>query len=77
MHNHEVGGEDLIHPSPGLEAVQVVPGGFAFQVRGFTDKVSAGGGQVLAFEIEHPGDRILSEPVDAQIGVQRSQLADD
>jgi hypothetical protein len=39
--------------------------------------VSAGAVQVLTFEVEHPGDRILSEPVDLEVRVDGAQLARD
>ena len=46
-------------------------------MRRLADQVSAGGMQILPFQFEHPGNRVLSEPVDPQIGVNGAQLARD
>ena len=40
-------------------------------------RCAAGGMDALALGLEDPGDRVLGEPVDLQIGVQSTQLARD
>ena len=77
VEEHEVGGEDLVHAAQGLEAVQVVLGGLRLDVAGLVGQVGAGGVDALALPLEHPGDRVLGEPVDLQVGFQAAQLAGD
>jgi hypothetical protein len=75
--DHVVGQQDLVHPPPGLEAVQVVLGGLALDVGGLVGQVAAGGVDLFALGLQDPGDRVLDQPVDLQAGVQGAELAGD
>ena len=77
VEEHEVGGEDLVHAPQRVEAVQVVLGGLRLDVAGLVGQMSAGGVDALALRLQHPGDRVLGEPVDLQVRVQAAQLAGD
>ena len=77
VEQHEVRGEDLVHAAQRVEAVQVVLGGLRLDVLGLVRQMRAGGVDALALGLEHPGDGVLGEPVDLQVGVQRAQLAGD
>ncbi len=57
--------------------VQVVLGGLRLDVLGLVGQMGAGGVDALALGLEHPGDRVLGEPVDLQVRVQAAQLAGD
>ena len=77
VEDHEVGQQDLIHPPDGLEAVQVVFGRLGLDVPGLTGQVCAGRVNALTMRLQHPGDRMLGEPVDLQAGMQLAQLGGD
>ena len=77
VEDHEVGEQDLIHPPDGLEAVQVVLGRLGLDVPGLAGQVRAGRVDALTARLQHPGDRMLGEPVDLQAGMQLAQLAGD
>ena len=77
VEDHEVGEQDLIHPPDGLEGVQVVLGRLGLDVPGLAGQVRAGRVDALAALFQHPGDRMLGEPVDLQVGVQLAQLVRD
>ena len=77
VEDHEVRDQDLVHPAPGLEAVQVVLGRLGLHVRGLVGQVPAGGVDALALGLEHAGDRVLGEPVDVEVRVQPAQLLGD
>ena len=77
VEDHEVGEQDLIHPPDGLEAVQVVLGRLGLDVPGLTGQVCAGRVNALAARFQHPGDRMLGEPVDLKTRMQLAQLAGD
>ncbi len=75
--DHEVRDEDLVHAPDGLEAVQVVLGGLRLDVRGLVREVGARRVDPLPARAEHRGDRVLREPVDLQVRMQRPQLVGD
>ena len=77
VEEHEVGGQDLVHAAQRLEAVQVVLGRLRLDVAGLVGQVGAGRVDALALALEHPGDRVLGEPVDLQVRLQPAQLAGD
>src|SRR6185437_10624974 len=54
-----------------------VLGGLRLEVLGLVGQVAAGGMDALALGFEDPGNRVLGEPVDLQIGMQSAQLAHD
>ena len=59
------------------EAVQVVLGGLRLDVAGLVGQVGAGRVDALALGLQHPGDRVLGEPVDLQVRLQPPHLAGD
>ena len=77
VEDHEVVHEDLVHAADRLEGVQIVVGGLVFDVGGFVRE--KGGCRVdgLAGIRQHSRDRMLRQPVDLKVGVQRSQLLGD
>ena len=77
VEDHEVGDEDLVHPPPRLEAVQVVLGRLALDVARLVGEAGAGRVDPLAVRLEHGGDRVLGEPVDLEVGVELAQLVGD
>ena len=77
VEDHEVGDQDLVHAPPRVEAVQVVLGGLGLEVPGLVGQPAAGGVHALALGLQHARDRVLRQPVDLQVGVQRAQLARD
>ena len=68
--DHEVREQDLVHPPPGLEAVEVVLGGLRLDVARFVGEMLAGRMDPLALALEHLGDRILRKPIDLEIGME-------
>ena len=77
VEDHEVGDEDLVHPPPRLEAMQVVLGGFGFDVRRLVGQLRAGRVDALAFAGQDARHRVLRQPVDLEIRHERAQLAGD
>ena len=77
VEDHEVRDQDLVHPAPGLEAVQVVLGRLGLDVGGLVGQQRAGGVDALALGLQHARDRVLRQPVDLEVGVQRAQLLRD
>lgn len=75
--HHEVGQQDLVHASQSLEAVQVVLGRFAFDVGRLVRQPAAGRVYVLTCRLQDTGHRMLSQPVDLDVGVAGPQLAGD
>ena len=74
---HEVGEQDLVHPAPGLEAVEIVLAALAVDVVGFAEEQLARRVHALAVGPEHLGHRVLRQPVDLEVGVQLAQLVGD
>ena len=77
VEQHEVGRQDLVHPAQGLEAVQVVLGRLRLDVLRLVGQMGAGGVDALALTLEHPGHRVLGEPVDLQVRLEPAELAGD
>ncbi len=77
VEDHEVVDQDLVHPADRLEGVQVVLGALVLDVRGLVGQPLRGGVHRLAGGREHPGDRVLREPVDLEVGVPLAQLGGD
>ena len=77
VEDHVVRGQDLVHAADRLEALQAVLGGLRFDVGRLVGQVPAGGMDALALRFQHARDRVLGEPVDLEVGVQRPQLAGD
>ena len=77
MEHHEVGEQDLIHPSDRLEAVQIMLCGFAFDVAGFVRQESAGWMDMFASRLQDRGNRVLGEPIDLKIRMELAQLVGD
>ena len=77
VEHHEVGDEDLVHPSPRLEAVQVVLGRLRLDVARLVGEERAGRVDALTVRLEHRGDGMLREPVDLEIGMEAAQLVGD
>ena len=77
VEQHEVGGEDLVHATQRVEAVEVVLGGLRLDVARLIGEMGAGGVDALALALKHPGDRVLGQPVDQKVGMQTAQLARD
>ncbi len=73
VEDHEVGEQDLVHPPPGLETVEVVLGGLGLHVTRLVCQLRAQGMDALTLGLEHCGDRVLREPVDLEV---RSELAE-
>ena len=69
--------QDLVHPAPGLEAVQVVLGRLGLDVARLVRQPAAGRVNALALALEHARDRVLGEPVDLDAVDQVAQLAGD
>ena len=64
---HEVGDHDLVHSPDRLERVQVVFAGLGLEVARLAEQILGGGVHSLSGRLEHPGDRILRQPVDVEI----------
>jgi hypothetical protein len=77
VEDHEVVDQDLVHPSDRLEAVQVVLGGLGLDVAGLVGQVLARRMDPLPLGLEHPGHRVLRQPVDLQPVDEVAQLASD
>ena len=75
--DHEVGQQDLVHPPPGLKDVELVLARLGGDVARLVGQLRARRVDVLAAGLEDARDRVLREPVDLQVGVQRAQLARD
>ena len=72
LEHHEVGDQDLVHASEGLEAVEVVAG----RLRGDVGRL---GGEPLAcrvdrltIRLQHRGDGMLGQPLDLDLGAEPS-----
>ena len=77
MEDHEVRDQDLVHPPPGLEAVEIVLGGLRLDVVRLVGQMGARRMDALALGLEHPGHGILRQPVDLEIGMELAQLLGD
>jgi hypothetical protein len=77
VEDHVVRGQDLVHALDGLEALQAVLGGLRFDVGRLVGQVPAGRMDALALRFQHARNRVLGEPVDLELWVQRPQLAGD
>ena len=77
VEHHEVVEEDLVHPAPGLEAVQPVLAALGLDVCRLARQPCTGGMHRLARVFEHPGDRVLGQPIDLEVGMESSQLIGD
>jgi hypothetical protein len=75
--DHEVGDQHLVHPPDRLEGVQVVLAGLLLDVRGLAGQPGRGRVHPLAVVGQHPGDRVLGQPVHLDAGVQLPQLGRD
>ena len=60
--------QDLVHPPPRLEAVQIVLGRLGLDVRGLVRQLGARRVDALALRLQHARDRILGQPVDLRSG---------
>ena len=76
LEHHEVGHQDLVHPSERLEAVQVVLAGLRRDVRGLVGQPGAGRVDALALGLEDARHGMLGQPVDLQLGMESLQLLD-
>jgi hypothetical protein len=74
VEDHEVGEEDLVHASPGLEAVQVVVGALRLDVSGLAGQRRRCRMNAFSPGCEDSRDRVLRQPIDLEIGVQPPQL---
>ena len=77
VEDHEVREQDLVHAADRLEAVQVVLGALALDVARLVREVSARGMDALPACLQHRGHRMLSEPVDLEVGMELAQLFRD
>ena len=77
VEDHEVREQDLVHPPPGLEAVEVVLGRLRLDVARLVGQMLAGRMDPLTLALEHPGDRVLRQPIDFEIGMEPAQLFGD
>ncbi len=77
VEQHEVGEQDLVHPPPRLEAVQVVLGGLAVDVLHLAGEPGRGRMDPFPSILQHAGHRVLGQPVDLQVGVDRTELVGD
>ena len=77
VEDHEVVDQDLVHPTPGLEAVQVVLGGLGLDVVRLVGEVLAARVDALALSLEDARHRVLRQPVDLQAVDEVAQLAGD
>jgi hypothetical protein len=74
VEDHEVREQDLVHPPPGLEAVEVVLGRLALDVPRLVREVGARRVDALALALEHLRDGMLGKPVDLEVGDELPQL---
>ena len=77
VEGHEVRDEDLVHPPPRLEAVQLVLARLGCDVSRLVRERSARRMDAFAAALEHRRHRVLSEPVDLEGRVELSQLVGD
>ena len=77
VEDHEVRQQDLVHPPPRLEAVQVVLRGLGLDVVRLVRKLCARRVDPLSARLEDRGDGMLRKPVDLEIRVQLPQLVGD
>ena len=77
VEDHEVRAEDLVHPSQGLECVQVVVARLAVDVRNLARERRACRMDRLAALPQHGCHRLLREPVDLEAGHLSAQLVGD
>jgi hypothetical protein len=73
----EVREQDLVHPPPGLEGVQLVLARLGGDVARLVREQRARRMNALAARFEDARDGILGEPVDLEPRHERPQLADD
>jgi hypothetical protein len=76
LEHHEVGHQDLVHPSERLEAVQVVLAGLRRDVGRLVGQPGAGGVDALALGLEDARHGMLGQPVDLQLRAESLQLLD-
>ena len=77
VEHHEVVDQHLVHLPDGLERVQVVLAGLLLHVGRLAGEERRRGVDSLTPFLQHPGDRVLGEPVDLQVGVQLAELVGD
>ncbi len=77
VEHHEVVDQHLVHLPDGLERVQVVLAGLLLHVGGLAGEERRRGVDALTPFLQHPGDRVLGEPVDLQVGVELAELVGD
>ena len=77
VEEHEVGEQDLVHPAPGLEGVELVPVRLGGDVPRLEREVPARRVDALAAALEHVGDRLLRQPLDLELRLERAQLLCD
>jgi hypothetical protein len=77
VEDHEVGEQDLVHASPGVEAMEIVLRRLGLHVARLVRQLRAQGVDPLTLGLEHPGDRVLGEPVDLEVGHEPPQLLGD
>ena len=68
VEDHEVGQQDLVHAADRLEAMQIVLGRLALDVTGLVRQVGARRMYVFTARLQHPGHRVLGQPVDLEVG---------
>ncbi len=74
VEDHEVVDEDLVHPTDGLEGVQVVLVCFVLEVSRFVDEPLRRRMHALASGFQHGRDRVLSKPFDLEIWMELVEL---
>ena len=77
VEEHEVGEQDLVHAPPRLEGVELVLARLGGDVARLVGEQRARRVDPLAAALEHARDRILGEPVDLELRLERAQLARD
>ena len=77
VEDHEVVDQDLVHPADSLKRVELVLGRFGGDVTGFGGELRAQRMDPLAVRLQDPRDRVLGEPVDLEVRLERSQLGSD
>jgi hypothetical protein len=77
VEDHEVVDEDLVHVADRLEDVQVVLTGLSLDVGRLAREPRRCGVHPFSRLLEDAGDRMLGEPVDLYVGVQRPKVLGD
>ena len=77
VEDHEVGDEDLVHPTDRLERVQVVLARLRLDVAALAGQPRRGRVHPLSRPLQEVGDRRLREPLDLQTRVQLAELVGD